>query len=121
MKQKLAVNDIYIDRILMDWRYRVKKDGTLWTRISLNGKGLMSNGKWRKCGKTNCYGYSVFSPRFNGKKRDIKIHRLVYAAFKGPLDQTKVVNHKDADRLNNTPINLELVSWDYNIKYRGGK
>ena len=118
MKQKLAVNDLYIDKILMDWRYRAKQDGTLWTRISINGKGLIQGGKWRKCGKINCYGYNVYQPRFKGKKVDIKIHRLIYAAYKGPLKRDMVVNHIDGNRLNNSPQNLELVTWEYNSKYR---
>lgn len=119
MKQKLAVNDKYIEKILMDWRYRATAKGVLLTRISLNGKGLMKGGKWRKCGKINCYGCNTYQPRFDGKKVDIKIHRVIYAAYKGNLELDKVVNHKDGDRLNNCPSNLELVTWEYNVKYRG--
>ena len=73
MKQQRAVNDVYIDKILMDWRYKPKIDGTLWTRISINGAGLMKGGKWRKCGKIDTSGYNIFTPRFNGKKVNIKI------------------------------------------------
>jgi len=113
-----ASNDKYIKLILADKRYKITTKGKLLTRISINGKGLMPNNKWREVGKFDSYGYRVFEPRFNGKKIYIKVHRAVYHFFNGDLCSYKVVNHLDGIRSNNIPLNLEQTTWKYNNKYR---
>jgi len=48
----------------------------------------------------------------------LRIHRLVALAFLGsPPDPESVVNHRDFDKLNNTPANLEYCSNVDNLKY----
>lgn len=118
MNVKKAINDVYIYILLRDERYKVTILGKLLTRISRNGRGLLPNNAWRECGKINCYGYNIFQPRFNGRKVDIKVHRVVYAKFKGELCQDKVVNHIDGNRLNNYPENLELIGWNENNAHK---
>jgi len=117
-KKNPATNDCYIKRILKDERYKVKRNGTLWTRISINGAGLMPGTVWRRCGSTDSHGYAVFKPRFDGVRTKVAIHRLIFAAFCGALDEDKVINHLDGDRMNNKPDNLELVDWDVNLRWR---
>lgn len=53
------------------------------------------------------------------------MHRLVVAAFKGPIDRKQVVNHVDGNKQNNRLDNLEVCSQSRNMRHqyqlRGGK
>lgn len=43
--------------------------------------------------------------------RDIRsVHVLVYETFNGPLDDGKIVHHKDHDKFNNNLNNLEAIT-----------
>src|SRR5205814_7449808 len=44
------------------------------------------------------------------------VHRLVAAAFLGPRPPDKIVHHKDHNKRNNLPGNLEYVTPSENIK-----
>lgn len=114
---RIASNDIWILKIIINPNYSITKNG-VFTSLSKNGKGSNPGGLWRKIGGLDKYGYAVFQPRFNGIKRAIFIHRIVYAYFNGPLSKELVVNHKDGNRTNNHPENLELTTWKYNNAYR---
>lgn len=47
----------------------------------------------------------------------VYIHRLVAAAFIGPCPKIMVVNHKDADKLNNHASNLEYMPQGENARH----
>ena len=53
-----------------------------------------------------------------GKKRYLRVHRIIYAFYYKTLEKDKVINHRDGDRTNNQITNLELVDWEFNNKYR---
>jgi hypothetical protein len=57
-----------------------------------------------------------------GKKRNRAIHRLVAEAFLGPCPPGYEVNHKNGDKLDARPVNLEYVSPSDNLRhaYRAG-
>lgn len=52
-----------------------------------------------------------------GKERKYLVHRLVYQAFIGELDNTKVINHIDGNPKNNHVSNLEQVTQKENIHH----
>lgn len=54
--------------------------------------------------------------RWNGKKKDFKVHRLVYEAFNGPIPKDMTVDHIDEDINNNCLSNLQLLTPSENIK-----
>lgn len=61
------------------------------------------------------HGVSILVP--GRKKADGMVHRLVYLAFNGPIPAGMTVNHKDTNKSNNTPDNLELMTNAENVKH----
>lgn len=57
-------------------------------------------------------GYVFVRPQTNGRstRKNVRIHRLVAAAFLGPCPDGFEVNHKDGNKLNNRVKNLEYVT-----------
>jgi hypothetical protein len=53
----------------------------------------------------------------DGQVRHHLVHRLVAAAFLGPISPGYEVNHKDGDKSNNALSNLEIVTRDENRKH----
>jgi len=67
-------------------------------------------------GSLTSAGYRKMSVRFpDGKTAPMLIHRLVASAFKG--HDTRFVNHKDGNKLNNHIDNLEYVSGSQNTQH----
>lgn len=69
----------------------------------------------------NGYGYLVVELRQNGKKKHLRVHRLVADAFVPNPQGLPEVNHKDEDKHNNLAINLEWCTSSYNKKYGTGR
>jgi hypothetical protein len=55
-------------------------------------------------------GYPQASFRHQGKQKKVTVHILVALLFIGPRPKGLVINHKDGDKLNNIPENLEYVT-----------
>lgn len=57
-------------------------------------------------------GYYQTTLHLNGKRYFYKVHQIVAMAFHGhvPNGNVSVINHKDFDRKNNKPDNLEIVT-----------
>lgn len=55
-----------------------------------------------------------------GKGKEHLVHRLVAMAFHKGYDKKKHVNHKNKDRLNCKPHNLEWLTPKQNIAHRDG-
>lgn len=53
-------------------------------------------------------GYLQVRVMFDGKRHNALAHRLVYRHFKGKIPQGLLVNHKNYNRSDNRPKNLEL-------------
>jgi hypothetical protein len=108
---KIAINDVYIERMVHDPRYDVRPDGTVQTTICRTGKQSLT-GKWRQL---------AFVVSESGhlsikyQRKHLCIHRVIYRKFHGPLREDYAVNHIDGDKRNNTPPNLELITHSENM------
>ena len=65
----------------------------------------------------NKYGYKRISLSKDGKQKKIFLHCLVAEAFIPNPDNLPCVNHKDEDKTNNYPCNLEYCTYKYNNNY----
>ena len=106
------------------------KNGEIWS----NKRGDFKNLKWRACGNSP---YPALVFRINDESISVRVHRIVAetmhnipippgvsekewkrtpASVKRLFDQFWEVNHKDHNRLNFNPKNLEWVSRQENVQ-----
>lgn len=52
-----------------------------------------------------------------GQQKTIRVHRLVWMTFRGPIPANLVVNHIDGNKLNNVVENLEVVTVRENAQH----
>lgn len=86
-------------------------------RIRRNRRSQGTRGDPLKPGQLPA-GYLFVIPCVNGKPQNCRVHRLVLEAFKGPCPPGLCANHKDGDKTNNAPANLEWCSLSDNHKHR---
>lgn len=67
------------------------------------------------------HSYAHFSPCVNGKSKNVRIHRVVWEAFNGPIPGRLEVNHKNLDRSDNRLENLELLTHRENVVHAHAK
>ncbi len=65
----------------------------------------------------NTTGYYMVSLFVNNKAKHMYIHRLVAEAFIGNRPEGCQINHKDGNKLNNYPSNLEYVTPKQNVRH----
>lgn len=97
-----------------DGRYQISNLGNVRTKDFNHTKKVQK----MKISK-NHRGYHQVCLTQNNKKKTYKIHRLVAIAFvKNPKpDLYTYVNHIDENKNNNSAVNLEWCTNEYNIKY----
>ena len=91
-------------------RYFACSDGRIWsdkTRRFL--KPCMSNS-----------GYQMVNLCVDGKGHIKTVHRLIASAFVPNPDNLEFVNHKNEDKSDNRPENLEWVTRSQNVRHGSG-
>ena len=86
-------------------RYSITESGGVYSHLS---------NKWLRAGDDS-RGYLHVCLRKDDKTYDHKVHRLVALTYHGPSELT--VNHKDGDKRNNHPDNLEYVTRGDNLRH----
>lgn len=82
-------------------KYSIFEDGTVYSNV--RNKIVAKTKNWA--------GYWVVSiTDDNGYRAPRKVHRLVYSAYVGPLEEGKVVDHKDDNKNNNHYTNLQQIT-----------
>lgn len=86
--------------------------------IMVNEKGEVFDGTTARRPKVRLHnGYLHVTLMKDGKPHPVAVHRLVCTAFHGnPKSETSQVDHKNGDKLDNRPLNLEWVSPSTNIR-----
>lgn len=108
-RKMITAKDKYVQRLLSDPYYRVTRTGLILTRFKRRSRQIAD--VWRNAGWV--------STSRRGTKNYVRVlykgvylyaHRIVWAAFNGPLRSDMTVNHRDLNGLNNHIENLELVT-----------
>jgi hypothetical protein len=100
--------DERVSRVLADWSaYRVDADGSIWTRYR-RGKGGRLGLAWRQINPTiDSDGYRVVRLyRERGAWKQLRVARLICAAFNGPCPVGYEVRHLDGHRAHDAASNL---------------
>lgn len=53
----------------------------------------------------------------NGTRYHVGAHRLVWLYFKGDISEGGIINHRDGQKDNNHPDNLEIITYSGNMKH----
>lgn len=64
-----------------------------------------------------CRGYLSVELQTGPVKKRFSVHKLVMLAFVGPRPDGLTINHKDGNKANNAPTNLEYVTPSENSKH----
>jgi hypothetical protein len=107
-------NEEYFDE---EWRI-VNIDGLTHIKASNKGRIMHENGKIVR-GTKRKDGYHHVHVRNHKEDTDIcpSVHRLVAHAFLEPIKDKHIVNHKDGNKSNNEPANLEFTTQKENIRH----
>lgn len=101
-------------RAVEGWPYEVSDRGRV--RRSEPGSNVTFPGKvlaQHKYGK----GYLHVTLHMDGGRKTFPVHRLVARAFIGAPEDNQQINHKNGDKKDNRPKNLEWVSPGENMKH----
>lgn len=96
--------------------YQVSNFGRVRSADRIDRYGRSYTGKiLEPC--TDNLGYVHITLHNNGKRKTVRVHRLVAEAFIENSHNYKFVNHKDENKQNNVVDNLEWCSAKYNCNY----
>jgi hypothetical protein len=100
--------------------YRVEPDGKIWRVAQRDRYGKVVRLKFeRRAENVGGKGYLRLTLQMPGTKiiKSVMAHRVVWEHFNGPIDEKLQINHKDFDKQNNHPQNLEVVTQTENMQH----
>jgi len=109
------MNEIWLPAPGYADRYEVSSEGRIRSVDRIDGRGVQRRGQILDPGPSN--GYRMVTPVFAGRKVGVYVHRLVAAAYvPNPLGLPQV-NHKDGNKMNCHPSNLEWTDHQGNMHH----
>jgi hypothetical protein len=109
----LGIGVLSVDNQGRFWRHAtMTRRGTLWLKVPRRAESLSGKGYFR---------LTLYIPTIG--LRSVQAHRVVWTKNHGQIPDEMQVNHKDLDKKNNIPSNLELLSQSGNIihSYANGR
>ncbi len=94
---------------------RVEEDGTIWRDAVVTSAGIRQIASRRA--ESNGRGYRRVTAWVGGVCHSVYAHRLVWVVLVGPIHDGLQINHKDLNKTNNHPSNLEVVTGAENIQH----
>lgn len=97
----------------------VDSRGRVWRRRRILANGEVRPIRRRRAENEGGGGYLRITWREGARIVQVMAHRLVFAVSTGTIPPDDLqINHKDLNRRNNHPANLELVTQSQNIRHR---
>ena len=88
------------------------------TITTIKGNPYRTTGRVRKLTTRKLDGYTTVSLLRNTHRKTAKVHRLVAEAFIENPDDLPEVNHRDGNKSNNTPGNLQWATRLDNVRHQ---
>lgn len=107
--------DHLIEQFIKDPLYKIKSNGKIYTKLTVNGQGVTD--KWREIGYKKFDGYV----RCRYKDDHLFVHRIVFRKFHGPIKPGYTIDHLDKNNSNNHPDNFKQKSQGENNKNKSKK
>jgi hypothetical protein len=103
-------------------------EGEIWTPVKIGESFLKASNLgrveseygYKTSGSLSSDKYMIFNIKINNKQNNktIRVHEIICTAFHGPKPTDKhIVNHKDRNRVNNRPENLEWMTQKENVQH----
>lgn len=97
---------------------KVDAQGAIWRCVSRARNRITTLASpTRAETQTGRGGYLTVHVWLNGKQYLAYAHRLVWTILRGPIPEGIDINHRDGDKTNNHPSNLELVTRSENLQH----
>ena len=116
MLQEWGIEEIYWDENINEWiidRYWFKNNSKAKVHKNLKIQNAVCKHKFTT---DKSYPIITFSVRQN--VITLPLARVIYAWFKGPIEEKAVIDHKNNDPYNNHPDNLQKLSVGENLAKR---
>ena len=116
MLQEWGIEEIYWDESINEWiidRYWFKNNSKTKMHKNLKIQNAVCKHKFTT---DKSYPIITFSVRQN--VITLPLARVIYAWFKGPIEEKAVIDHKNNDPYNNHPDNLQKLSVGENLAKR---
>ena len=112
---KVSNTEEFVYQAVLNGELEIMPDGTIWrTKMRQwsrwKQKLVLIPIARRRAEHATSKGYFLVHLMIDGKRRGTGAHRLVFRHFNGKLPLDLEVNHKDGNKKNNRPDNLELVT-----------
>lgn len=101
----IADGTLTIDAAGQIWRHRADNHGGRGGQFPRRAESKGGKGYWR------------LMLWIDGELRGVGAHRVVWTHFNGPIPEDRQINHRDLNKQNNRPSNLELATGEENIRH----
>lgn len=97
--------------------FSIDSEGCIWRHKVYTRSGNRRPVSERRADLVKPDGYRSVRVAFNGREYQALAHRLVWISRHGDIPDNLEVNHKDGQRGDNRPANLELVTKSQNLQH----
>lgn len=106
----------FVYQAVVSGEIQIRKDGSIW-RVAIerrnrwNDQSRMQIVEPRRIDGAMSAGYRLVKIMRHGKQVTTGAHRLVWRHFEGKIPVGLTINHKNGNRADNRPSNLELATY----------